>query len=183
MACKNNYCIDSYGNNWRIDSMGSVLGPTLFNIFINDAPSLISSKSTLYADNLKLVGQALSCEDHALLQNHLQLLGQWAEAWLLEFNVAKCHIIHFGKQNPCCSYFFLGHPLSSVNNEQDLGVTIDNELKFSTHAKRSAAGASSTLGLIKCTISTCSSKVISLLYKGLVHPKLEVGMSLASPYF
>jgi hypothetical protein len=38
------------------------------------------------------------------------------------------------------------------------------------------------LGLIKHTISTCSSKVISLLYKGLVHPKLEVGMSLASSY-
>ena len=142
MACKNNYCIDSYGNNWRIDSMGSVLGPTLFNIFINDAPSLISSKSTLYADNLKLVGQALSCEDHALLQNHLQLLGQWAEAWLLEFNVAKCHIIHFGKLNPCHSYFFLGHPLSSVN---DLDVTIARELRFSTDSKRSAAGASSAM--------------------------------------
>ena len=73
--------------------------------------------------------------------------------------------------------------MSSVNNEQDLGVTIDNELKFSNDTKRSATGASSTMGLIKCTISTCSLKVISLLYKELVHPKLEVGMSLASPYF
>jgi hypothetical protein len=82
---------------------GSVLGPTLSNIFINDAPFIISSKSILYADDLKLLGPALSIEDHALLQNNLQLLGQWAEAWLLEFKVAKCHIIHFGKQNPCRS--------------------------------------------------------------------------------
>ena len=138
------------------------LGPTLFNIFINDAPSIISSKTICYADNLKLFGPALYCEDHALQQNKLQLLGQWADIWLLEFNVAKCSIIHFGKLNLCYSHFFLGHPLSSVNNEQDLGVTIDNELKFSTHAKRSAARASSTMGLIKHTIST-HSKVISLL--------------------
>ena len=46
-----------------------------------------------------------------------------------------------------------------------------------------AAGASSALGLIKRTISTCSPKVISLQYKGPVRPKLEVGKPLASPYF
>ena len=106
------------------------------------------------------------------------MLGQLAEAWLLEFNVVKCYIFHFGKLNPCCSYFFLGHPLS-INNEQDLGVTADNELKFSAHAKISVAGASSTMGLNKHILSTYSAKAISLLHEGLVHPKLEVGKALA----
>ncbi|XP_065568871.1 uncharacterized protein LOC136032488 [Artemia franciscana] len=114
---------------------GSVLGLTIFIIFINDAPSIISSKSTLYAENLKLLGPALSCEDHAMLPKNLQLLGQWAEAWFLEFNVAKCHIIYFGKLNPCCSYFFLGHLLSFINSKQDLGVNIDNEPKLGTYAE------------------------------------------------
>ena len=49
-------------------------------IFINDAPSIISSKSTLYTDNLKLIVPALSCEDQALIQKNIQQLGQWAEA-------------------------------------------------------------------------------------------------------
>ena len=147
---------------------GSILDPKQFNIFTNDAPSIFSSKSILYADGPKLLGPALSCDDHTLLQNHLQLLGQWAEAWLLEFNGAKCHIIHIGKLNPCCSHLILGHPLSSINNKLDLSVTIDNVLKFGTHPKRSAAGAISTMGLIKHTISTHFSKIISLLQRGLV---------------
>jgi hypothetical protein len=54
--------------------------------------------------------------------------------------------------NPCCSYFF---SLSSVNTEQDLGITIDNELKFSNHAEKSAAGVTSTM---KHTLFTCSLK-------------------------
>ena len=56
----------------------NVLGTILFNIFINDAPSIISRKTTLYTDNLKVLGPAFSCEDFALLQNNLQLLGQRA---------------------------------------------------------------------------------------------------------
>ncbi|XP_065575039.1 uncharacterized protein LOC136036664 [Artemia franciscana] len=81
------------------------------------------------------------------------------------------------------SYIIIGHPLSSVNTEQDLGITIDNKLKFSTHTKKSAVGVNSTMGMIKCTLSTCLLKVIGLLYKGLVCHKLEGGMSLSSLYF
>ena len=55
------------------------------------------------------------------------------------------------KISPCRSYCLSGHPLSSVNTEQDLGITIDNELKFSIHAKKSAADSNSTMGLIKRT--------------------------------
>ncbi|KAK2725027.1 hypothetical protein QYM36_001472, partial [Artemia franciscana] len=74
---------------------GSILGPRLFNIFINGTPSTISSKLMLYADNLKLIGQALSCEDHTLLQNNIGLLDQWAETWLLKFNVANSCTMSF----------------------------------------------------------------------------------------
>ena len=120
-------CILSFSTNVLCGvPQGSVLGPTLFNVFTNHALSIVSIKSTLYADDLKLLGPALSCGDHILLQNSLQLLGQWAGAWLLEFNVVKYNIIHIDKLNPCHSYFFLGHPFSFVNNEQDLGVTNDN---------------------------------------------------------
>ena len=101
---------------------------------------------------------------------------------LLNLNVAKCHFINFSKMNPCHSYFFLGHLLSSINTEQDPIVTTDNKLKFSTCAKKSAAAASSTMRLIKHAFSPevfCSED----LPKGHVHPKLEVGIALVSPYF
>ena len=58
---------------------GVAQGSTLLNTFTNDASSSISSKLTLYADDLKLIGPALSFEEHALPQNNLGLLDQWAE--------------------------------------------------------------------------------------------------------
>ena len=77
---------------------------------------------------------------NTFLENNLGLLDQWAETLLLKFNVVKYHVIYFSQMNPCCSYFVLSYLLSSVNTKQDLRITIDNELKFSTHAKKSAAG-------------------------------------------
>ncbi|XP_065565836.1 tyrosine-protein phosphatase corkscrew-like [Artemia franciscana] len=73
--------------------------------------------------------------------------------------------------------------VSSVDTEQDLGITIDNELKFSTHAKKSAAGVSSTMRLIEHTLSTLLHKIICLMYKGFEHQNIEVGMAEASAYF
>ena len=95
----------------------------------------------------------------------------------------KCHVLHFGHKNINTTYSLYGQLLSPVLEERDLGVIVDNDLKFSTHAKKAAASASSSLGLIKRTISSCSPKILSLLYKGLVQPRLETGMVLASPFF
>ena len=93
-----------------IQTFTSYTSPTLFNNFINDAPSSISNNLKLYAHNLTLLRPAFSCEDQNLLQNNLGMFCQQAEDWLLKFNVVKCHAIHFGKQNPCCSNFHSGHP-------------------------------------------------------------------------
>ena len=162
---------------------GSVLGPTMFNIFINDAPLALKSRMTLYADDSKVIGPASTLEDTSQLQNDLDLLSVWAKSWLLTFNVSKCHVLHFGHKNINTTYSLYGQLLSPVLEERDLGVIVDNDLKFSTHAKKAAASASSSLGLIKRTISSRSPKILSFLYKGLVRPRLETGMVLASPFF
>ena len=107
---------------------GSVLRSRLFNVFINDDPSRIRSKLTLYTNDLKLLGPCSSFEDHTLLQNNLDLLGQLAEAWLLKYYVTICHVLHLTqkKKNPCHSYFLSDHPIPSVNDERGLGINIDN---------------------------------------------------------
>ena len=93
------------------------------------------------------------------------------------------YVIHFGYKNTNTTYSLYGQSLSPVLEEHDLGVIVDKHLKFSTHAKKAAASASSSLGLIKRTISSHSPKMPSLLYKGLVWPRPETGMVLASPFF
>ena len=67
--------------------------------------------------------------------------------------------------------------------EHYLGVIVDEHLKFSTHVTKAVASASSSLGLVKRTISSCSPKTVSFLYKALVWPRLETCMVLASPFF
>ncbi|XP_065573812.1 uncharacterized protein LOC136035769 [Artemia franciscana] len=152
---------------------GSVLGLTMFNIFVNYVPLAHKSKMTLYADDSKVIGPASTLEDISQLQKDLDLLSMWAKSWLLTFNLSKCHVLHFGHKNINTNYSLYCWPLSPVLEEHDLGVIVDKHLKFSTHTKKAAALASSSLGLIKRTICSCSPKILSLLYKGHVQPRLE----------
>ncbi|KAK2716212.1 hypothetical protein QYM36_010702 [Artemia franciscana] len=59
---------------------GSALGPTMFNIFINDAPLALKSKMTLYTDDSKAIGPASTLEDTSQLQKDLDLLSMWAKS-------------------------------------------------------------------------------------------------------
>ena len=70
---------------------GSVLGPILFLIFINDLPDNINSTVRLFADDCLLYRNIRGSGDQQLLQDDLEKLALWEEAWLMKFNVAKCH--------------------------------------------------------------------------------------------
>ena len=103
--------------------------------------------------------------------------------WLLTFNVDKCHVIHSGKCNKYHKYFFQDNFLSAVSDERDLGAIVDHQLKFSSHAKSVPSFANKTLGIIKRTISSQHPRALMKLHKVLVHPRLNVGISLAAPFF
>ena len=78
---------------------GTILGPTLFNIYINNAPQSVKNKMNLYANDLKIISPAKRTKEQALLQADLDKLSDWAKFRRLEFNIKKCRTIHFDRKN------------------------------------------------------------------------------------
>ena len=105
-----NVVIDGYSlDTISVDSgvpQGSVLGPILFLVFINDLHDLVKSQCRLFPDNCLLYNEIKTLNDSLQLQKDLKLLENWVDEWVMKFNAKKCYIISTEKGgNP----FFL-HP-------------------------------------------------------------------------
>ena len=127
---------------------GSVLGSTLFVLFINDLPQVVESRVALFADDTKVFREIQSDEDREKLQQDIDELLIWSKKWQLPFNESKCKVMHYGKTNRKADYNLGGVQIVEVNEEKDLGVTFDQQLSFGTNASKVVAAANSTLGLI-----------------------------------
>ena len=113
---------------------GSVLGPALFVVYINDMPEVVHNYILLFADDSKIFSKIHGLEDHLKLQTDLQELQNWSDKWQLKFNIEKCKVMHLGAKNPRYTYTMDGKTLlESIDHEKDLGVTIDRDLKLSLH--------------------------------------------------
>ena len=77
-------------------TQGSVLGPLLFILYVNDIPDLVDSKIKMFADDIKIYTQVTSFSDPLSFQNDLDKLCGWAREWLLHFNIAKCKHLKCG---------------------------------------------------------------------------------------
>ena len=163
---------------------GSILGPVLFLIFINDLPDCISSFSDIFADDTKAFN---TCNNSDILQEDLAALQEWSDMWQLFFNCSKCKCLHFGKNNPHRQYYFptkdgnKNIPVSS--EEKDLGVVFDTTLKFDLHIEAMIKKANSMIGLIKRNFSYIDIFIFLHLYKALIRPHLEYGQIIWSPQY
>ena len=72
---------------------GSVLGPILFLIYINDLPDELSSQVRLFADDTAVYLTIGDTEDGKVLQNDLDRLSVWEDRWDMEFNPSKCQVV------------------------------------------------------------------------------------------
>ena len=151
---------------------GSILGPLLFILYINDLPSSISFSNTLlFADDTKVSKAISSISDSADLQSDLNSLCMWSNVNGLSFNAQKCLFLCFHTcSSPISSNYFLGNSaLHQTTTCRDLGIIFSENLSWTEHYKQMLQRAYGHLRLLRRMFSVDSSvKVKRLLYLSLV---------------
>ena len=165
---------------------GSVLGPTLFLLYINDLPDYIVNGSSvrLFADDCVLYRRINRPEDAILLQEDLEALQEWEKDWLMEFHPQKCQILHItNKRQPIRQpYKIHGHILEEVESAKYLGVNIHNKLSWNTHINQVVKKANNTRAFLQRNIYQCPRKTKELCYKTLVRPQMEYASIIWDPH-
>ena len=163
---------------------GSVLGPILFPIYINDLPDGIFSKVRLFADDTVLYLTIEGKDDGAALQQDLDRLSVWESMWDMEFNPSKCQVVQVtGSRRPMNTIYMLhGQVLEAVTSAKYLGVDISSTLSWNSHIDRVVGNANRSLGFIRRNIKTKMSKVRETAYNTLVRPQLEYASAVWDPH-
>lgn len=164
---------------------GSVLGPLLFNVFINDIVNCLSVDCLLYADDLKLFSVISSFEDCARLQKNVSEVENWCLVNDLQLNVNKCSVMTYGrKKKPILFRYKINNvTLQRPDTVKDLGVLFDPEMTFNPNINMIVNSAMKLYGFIARNSKdfTKSSTIISI-YISYVRTKLEYGAIVWFPY-
>ena len=155
---------------------GTVLGPILFFIYINDLRDEASSSTIrLFADDCLLYRSIKTQQDSTLLQHDLNSIAQWELTWQMKFNIDKCYTMQAGRTRHKIlnTYTLHDHPLPITDSTKYLGITISNDLKWNKHISNITSKANSTLGILRRNLRLSSHTVKTHAYPALVRPHLE----------
>ena len=142
---------------------GSVLGPILFLIYINDLPESVRSRVRLFTDDTAVYLAVSSLQDAQLLQQDLDTLSVWEHKWDMEFNPSKCTVIQDTRSKvPIQSTYTLqGQVLETVSSARYLGVDVASDLTWTSQVNRVCASGNRTLGFVKRNINSALSGIQS----------------------
>ena len=164
---------------------GSVLGPILFLVYINDIDNAVNVTDSVlkkFADDTKW-GMVVESETHRqLFQEGLDSLMKWSVDWQMLFNVDKCHVIHAGRSNNNYQYTMGGKVLKEVDYEKDVGVLLHKSFRPSLQCAKAAAKANCVLGQLSRGIGFRDKKTFIGLYKSFVRPHLDYCSQVWSPW-
>ena len=160
---------------------GSILGPLLFILYVNDIPDSISTTVKMFADDTKIYQHVKEAKDCEKLQQDLNALSAWSMSWLLNFNASKCVVVSIRNNIPY-NYTLNEVCLEHVEQQKDLGILISNDLNPRRHIAEITKKSYQRLGLIKRCFTDVSTHV-ERLYKSLIRPLLEYGSPVWNPHY
>lgn len=164
---------------------GSVSGPVLFILYINDLLDGIKVNKAYFADDGTIFHKIVSKEDQEKLNKELEEVRNWCEKWKMEVNWDKTHLIRFTKRREgnalSHEYSINGKILKESKAIKLLGVTVRDDLKWNDHVENVCKKASRQLYLLTHLIKETPQPVKMLIYKALVRPHLEYASSVWSP--
>ena len=161
---------------------GSVLGPILFLIYINDFEEGVTGNILKCAADTKLFRKTKGIGDKQKLQDDIDKLVRWSEKWQLLFNFGKCKSLHTGPGTTDMNYEMGGTILSKTVKEKDLGVSMNANMKVSEQCRIAACKVNQVLGMIRRNITYKENSLIVPLYKAIVRPHFEYCIQAWSPY-
>ena len=150
---------------------GTVLGPLLFSLYINDISSDIEFEIRVFADNCVCYREIKDEKDTMKLQRDIDRLGSWAKKWGMRFQPVKCNMVQLTRKRIKkihASYTLEGTNLENVESIKYLGVTITSDLRWNTHLSNVCTKAIRTLGFLRRNLYSCPQEVKEAAYKGLV---------------
>ena len=166
---------------------GSVIGPLLFVLYINDLPDIVEAEVYLFADDTKIFCK-ISENGSSPLQEDLKRLQKWSDTWLLKFHPDKCKVmkIHRGNKENNRKYYMRNSQteeleLEQVSKEKDLGIITDENLNFEEHIQMKVNKATKVMGLIRRSFMTLDAEMFRKMFTALVRPHLEYGQAVWSP--
>ena len=165
---------------------GSILGPLLFLIFVNDLSELVSSSMVLlFADDTKCVKSITTFPDCISLQRDLNKLAEWSLIWNLPFNEEKCTLLRFAlKEAPVLyNYYVNNNPVLVKTAHRDLGIIMSNDLQWKQHYQLIISKSYTMLGLLRRTFfNTSCIRAKRILYLSLVRSKILYCSQLWRPH-
>ena len=166
---------------------GSVLGPILFVLYINDLPDVIKNGSIpyLFADDTKIFHSIKCTQDCKDLQEDIKAMQVWSEKWLLCFHPDKCKCMRIGNTDIDLFTYKLKDSdkgMEFTKSEKDIGVVINSILSFENHIDEKVNKANSIMGVIRRTFEFLDIKTFKILYTALVRPHVEYANQVLNPH-
>lgn len=163
---------------------GSVLGPLLFLIYINDIATNITSQIRLFADDCVLYNEISCPADISVLQSDLSKLTDWCDTWQMEINIAKTKHVKFASipRPTSDQYAIRGITVDSVSSIKYLGVLFTSNLSWNAHIEHITTKACKKLGYLKRHLHLANTDTRLRAYSSLIRPSLEYASIIWHPH-
>ena len=163
---------------------GSILGPLLFLLYINDFPLSVSCNTELFADDSVLYRKITTEDDCVEFQDDLLSAASWCDLWKVTLKSEKCKSLHVTKSKcPLVHQYVINDDnLSIVNKHKHLGIWIESSLRWDSHINYIVGKANRVLGLIRRTFGSKDPVAVKTAYNVLVRPILEYACPVWNPH-